>query len=169
MGPWSVRRAGKPFLPGCSYEVLKRRIASGTVTSDTAGINIPLQFGRRRAAEAEALAKLGEIEARLAEGVDKVALEVTDAYDKLVESEHVVTLYRSKVIPSATENLEAAKSGYESSKVDFLTLITAEKNLMLVELEYEQALTAYHQRVATLERVVGGSVGETSQGDKNND
>ncbi len=132
-------------------------------------INIPLQFGRRRAAEAEALAKLGEIEARLAEGVDKVALEVTDAYDKLVESEHVVTLYRSKVIPSATENLEAAKSGYESSKVDFLALITAEKNLMLVELEYEQALTAYHQRVATLERVVGGSVGETSQGDKNND
>ena len=121
-----------------------------------AGLNIPLQFGRRRAAESEALARVEELEARLAEGVDKVALEVTDAYDKLVESEHVVTLYRSKVIPSAKENLEAAKSGYESGKVDFLALITAEKNLMLVELEYEQALTAYHQRSATLERVVGG-------------
>ena len=133
-----------------------------------AGINLPIQFGRRRAAEAEALAKVGQLAARLAAGVDRVALEVTDAYDRLVESEHVVTLYSSKVIPSSRENLQAARSGYDNGEVDFLALITAEKNLMLVELEYEQGLTDYHQRLGTLERVIGGTVAETSQGDETN-
>jgi hypothetical protein len=35
MGPWQIRSRSKPFHPGCSYEVLKKLIASGKVTERT--------------------------------------------------------------------------------------------------------------------------------------
>ena len=35
MGPWFVRHDNKPFLPGFSYEVLRKRVASGRITKDT--------------------------------------------------------------------------------------------------------------------------------------
>jgi len=123
-----------------------------------AGINIPLQVDRRRGAEMEALAQSNRVAAELVAGVDEVAFEVAQAYEMLVESEHVVRLYNEKFKPVAEENLKAARSGYETGKNDFLTLLNAEKNLMLVQLAYQQALTEYHQRWADLERAVGGDI-----------
>jgi len=120
-----------------------------------AAVNLPLQIDRRRAAEAQALAESNRLLAELVEGVDEVGFEVTTAYDKLVESEHVVHLYERKLLPSTRENLDAAKAGYTTGKNDFLTLLTAEKNLMLVQLAHRQALSAYHQRRAELERAAG--------------
>lgn len=35
MGPWFVRDVERPFLPGCSYEVLVRQAQSGRLTADT--------------------------------------------------------------------------------------------------------------------------------------
>lgn len=143
-----------------------------------AGINIPLQIDRRRGAEMEALAQSNRVAAELVAGVDKVAFEVSQAYDMLVESEHVVRLYNEKFMPVAEENLKAARSGYETGKNDFLTMINAEKNLMFVHLARQEALTEYHQRWADLERAVGGDIdappvqpGQPDQpnGDSNNE
>jgi len=126
-----------------------------------AGINIPLQIDRRRGVEAEALAESMRIAAELVAGVDEVAFEVSRAYDMLVESAHVVLLYNETFLPVADENLKAAQSGYETGTNDFLTLLNAEKNLMLVQLAHQQALTEYHQRRADLERAVGGDIEST--------
>src|SRR5690606_12062120 len=116
------------------------------------------QIDRRRGAEMEALAQSNRLAAELVAGVDDVSFEVARAYDMLVEGEHIVRLYDEKFRPVAKENLQAARSGYETGKNDFLTLLTAEKNLMLVELAAEQALSEYHQRWADLERAVGGAI-----------
>ena len=35
MGPWFVRDEAHPFLPGCSYEEIVRRVEQGTVTKHT--------------------------------------------------------------------------------------------------------------------------------------
>lgn len=126
-----------------------------------AGINIPLQIDRRRGAEAEALAETMRIAAELVARVDDVAFEVSRAYDMLIESEHVVRLYDETFLPVAEENLKAAQSGYENGMNDFLALLNAEKNLMLVQLAHQQALTEYHQRRADLERAVGGDIEST--------
>ena len=123
-----------------------------------AGINIPIQIDRRRSAELEALAQFNRLAAELVAGVDEVSLRVSETFDMLVESEQVVRLYRNKFMPVADENLKAARSGYESGANDFLTLLTAEKNLMLVQLARQQAITEYHQRWADLERAVGGDI-----------
>jgi len=133
-----------------------------------AGINIPLQMDRRRGAETEALAQSNRVAAELVAGVDEVAFEVAQAYEMLVESEHVVRLYNERFKPVAEENLKAARSGYETGKNDFLTLLNAEKNLMLVQLAYQQTLTEYHQRWADLERAVGGDIDPPAQPGKPN-
>jgi hypothetical protein len=36
MGPWFVRDPGRPFLPGCSYETLRARVARGSIALDAA-------------------------------------------------------------------------------------------------------------------------------------
>lgn len=123
-----------------------------------AGINVPLQLDRRRGAEAEALAEATRIAAELAAGVDRVTFEVAEAYEMLVESQHVVHLYEGKFLPVAEENLQAARAGYETGKGDFLALLTAERNLLLVQLAHEQAMSEYHRRWAELERAVGGRI-----------
>ena len=67
----------------------------------------------------------------------------------------MVRLYASSIVPAAEDNLAAAQSGYETSTNDFLTLITAEKTLMLARLSYQQALAEYHKGLAHLKGAVG--------------
>jgi cobalt-zinc-cadmium efflux system outer membrane protein len=123
-----------------------------------AGINIPIQTGRRRAAEREAMAGFTRLASELRSRVDRISFEVISAYEMLGESSHVVRLYRDRFGPISEEHLKAARAGYENNKNDFLTLIMAEKNRMVVRLEQERALTAYHRNLADLDRAVGQPV-----------
>ncbi len=119
------------------------------------GINFPLQLDRRKAALSEARARERQTKARLEEKRAQVLFEVSSAIEEVRESEHVVRLYASSIVPAAEENLAAAHSGYETSTNDFLTLITAEKTLMLAQLSYHQALAEYHKGLAHLKGAVG--------------
>jgi outer membrane protein TolC len=49
-------------------------------------------------------------------------------------------------------------SGYRTGTNGFLALVAAEKALMTARLNYESALTDYHQARTRLERAVGGGV-----------
>lgn len=126
----------------------------------TVGINVPIQLGRRRAALDEARAGLDRAQRVLAEKQAEVRFEVAKAADEVIENRHVVRLYAASIVPAAEESLAAARSGYETATNDFLTLIDAEKALMLAKLSYEQGLSDYHKAVARLERAVGISLGE---------
>jgi cobalt-zinc-cadmium efflux system outer membrane protein len=121
-----------------------------------AGINIPLQ-GKRRAAKDEARAGLMRLDLKHKGKVSQVLGAVQRAYDRVRESAHVITLYRNRLLPLAEENLQAARSDYESGSGNFLDLISVEKNLMLTQLQLEQARADYHRRLAALEHTVGGS------------
>ncbi len=127
------------------------------------GINVPLFLEKRRTAEREAKAHIERLKAELSSVMSQIAMEVTESFDRLVETEQIVHLYRTEQLPAARENLEAAQSGYASAKNDFLTLLTAEKTLMLMELSYHQALSEYHQRIAELERAVGGKIAAANE------
>lgn len=125
------------------------------------GVNLPLDQSKRRAAEAEARAKLKQAEWDEIDQLAKIAEEVQVAYDKVEESRQVIALYRNQLVPLAEENMEAAKLDYRTGSGDFLTLISSEKNLMQTQLQVERALTDAHRRLAELERAVG-SIGPLS-------
>jgi len=119
------------------------------------GLNIPIQTGRRRGAVDESTSEIFRLRARLSDLAANVALEVQDAFERVVEGEHVVELYRSHLVPAAEENLEAARSEYAVGRADFLSLLTAERSLVEAQLEFHRAVFRYHQSLADLERVVG--------------
>lgn len=119
------------------------------------GINIPLQRSRRHAAVDQAEAQILRLRAQIADLTAEVALEVQEAYELVVEAEHVVHLYETELVPAAKENLDAARTEYAAGGVDFLSLLAAERSLMDAQLALQEALSGYHGRVADLERAVG--------------
>ncbi len=134
------------------WEVVDKRTVVGIA------IDVPLQLGRRQAAVNEAEAAHRRAQARLEEGRSETLLEVSEAYDQLVETEHVVHLYATSILPVARESRDTARVGYEAGSNDFLTLLQTEKSLYLAELTYQEALAAYHQGRARLEFAVGRSL-----------
>ena len=128
-----------------------------------AGINVPIQLERRRAALGEARAELQRAESLLRGKEAEVLFEVSRALDELREQEHVVRLYETSFIPAAEESLAAARSGYESAANDFLTLIQAEKALLVAALEHEQGLAGCYAVRARLARAVGGPLDEVEE------
>jgi len=123
-----------------------------------ASINIPLQ-GKRHAAKDEARALTLHLDSRQRATVSQLMGDLQRAVEKVRESEHVLSLYQGRLLPLAEENLEAARSDYETGSGNFFDLISAEKNLMQTRLQREQARADYHRRLAALERLVGGSLG----------
>ncbi|MGH8652740.1 MAG: TolC family protein [Gammaproteobacteria bacterium] len=124
------------------------------------GVNIPLDRTKQRAAADEYRALMKQAEWELAEKRSALAGEVQRAYDRVQETLHVLALYRERLLPIAAENLEAAKADYAVGQGDFLTLVTAGKNVMQTDLGERQSLTDYHRRLAELERFVGGPLDE---------
>lgn len=119
------------------------------------GINLPLDQGKRHAAEREARARMKQAEWNRIDRMAKIREEVQIAYERTDESMHVLQLYQNKLLPLADETLEAAIADYQAGRGDFLTLISSEKNRMQTQLQTEQALTDTHRHLAELEHAVG--------------
>jgi len=123
------------------------------------GVGLELPIGEdRHAALAERRAELDAEEARFAAAVDRVALELTEAYEAVAESRHVVRLYRDEFIPSAEAHLDAARADYDAGEGDMIALLTAEQNLRTARLGLERALTDYHIHRAALQAAIGDTL-----------
>jgi len=128
------------------------------------GINLPLS-PKHNAAKDEARADLMRLDFTQRGLAAQLAGEVQRAYDRTSESRHVLALYQDKLLPLAEENLAAARADYESGRGNFLDVVGAEKNLMQVRLQLEQARADLFRRLAALELSVGGP--QALQGMKN--
>jgi outer membrane protein TolC len=118
--------------------------------------NLPVRLDRRRAALAEAAARVTQRRAELAGRADQVNLQVQEAYEQVVESDQVVRLYEDTILPAAGKNVREAQSAYVTGKTPFVSLIEAERNLVgLRDRAYEARAESFRRR-ATLERVTGG-------------
>ncbi len=119
------------------------------------GINIPVHRDRLRAASAEAAAALKQAESARTALEDTIRAEVYVAQERLLEAEHVVELYRSRLLPASGDQIHAARTGFETGQNSFLALIEAERNQRSVQLGYEEALTNFYRRRAELDRALG--------------
>jgi len=119
------------------------------------GFTLPLYQGKYRAAESEALALSKQAEWTRVDFIAQLKEEVQIAYDRVHESQHILGLYKDKLLPLAKESVQTAQSDYQSGKGNFLTLINSEKNHLQTQLLVEQALTNTYKRLAELESAVG--------------
>jgi outer membrane protein TolC len=122
-------------------------------------LNLPMRLGRRDAAVVEARAKVAQKQAELASRVNQVQFQVEEAYQQMVESERILDLYKKDVLPAAERNVTAAQKAYENTKIPFLSLIEAQRNVVNLRDRFYEATADYFRRRATLERVIGGPLG----------
>lgn len=119
------------------------------------GVSLPVWRQRIEAGVAEADAELAA-ELRRSEALeDRIASEVEIAAQRLTESRHVATLFTNRLLPAARDQVRAAESGFETSQVDFMALIDAERNLRDVELGLLAAEADVRRRTAALKQAVG--------------
>ena len=77
---------------------------------------------------------------------------------KFQDAERKMKLYRDSLIGKAEQTLTVTRSAFEAGKVDFLSLIDAERTLLEFKLNYEQAVTDREKAVSSIERIVGKSL-----------
>ena len=81
--------------------------------------------------------------------------QVQRSYERAVVAARTEDIYRRTLIPQTTQRIAAARAGYETGSVDFLTLIDSLRSLEQVRLQRDRAVRDYQQAVADLERAVG--------------
>jgi outer membrane protein TolC len=130
-------------------------------------LNLPLQIRSRKGAVDEAQARAEQASAELSVTRDEVRVEVDQARQRVLEAEHVVRLYETRLIPAARAQIDAAGFGYDTGRNSFQALIDAERSLRTLEIEYERVLASLGQRAAELDRARGILPGLGNQGGPN--
>ena len=161
----SVRLARMGYLPdfqlGAQYVAVDdgtnpvfRRDGNDIVTVKL-GLSIPLWFNRVRAEVSEARAQLAEERARRRDLANRVNDEIQKSYERVRAAARTERIYHTTLIPQTEERIAAARAGYQTGRVDFLTLIDSLDSLEEVQLQRDRAVRDYHRGIADLERAVG--------------
>jgi cobalt-zinc-cadmium efflux system outer membrane protein len=135
--------------------------AEGKETAYTIGLKlsmpIPL-FDKNQAGVQEARAKRSSTESRLSAATRNVERDVETAYISVLNSEKVLSLYRSNIIPQLEENLKLTQEAYRLGEVGILSVIQEQKKFFEVSDGYLTALHARQLALVKLEAAVGMSL-----------
>ncbi len=119
------------------------------------GITLPVHRESKRAAVREAEARLQVEESRRQAEIDQVRSEVDQAWRQIRKDRQIIGIYDDHLVPAARDQVEAARSGFETGANSFVALIDAENNLREVSLDREIALADLYTHRAQLDRAVG--------------
>jgi outer membrane protein TolC len=153
----AVSLARREFLPDFSLVAMYDGVWQERELRPFVGfeVNVPVQLARRRAALREAQARLEAARSEQAGMQDEVRLELSSGADRLEEARHVVHLFRSRLLPAARDQVEAARAGFETGSNDFQALIEAQRALRDAQLGDEEARVALSRRAAELDSARG--------------
>lgn len=118
-------------------------------------INIPLQQGSRRADEREALSMLAAAQARKEAAANELLAQLGEQLAALEAARQVESLTRASLLPQADLTLQAALSGYETGKVDFATVLDAQRQVRQAQLNLIRTRAEARMRLAEIERLLG--------------
>jgi outer membrane protein, heavy metal efflux system len=155
----AIALAQKQFYP--DFNVMVERFQNFGARDGFGGmvaVTLPFSFWTKPKYDAgvrEARANLESAKAAYQALENQVAFEVKDVLVKIEATEKLVKMYKTTVLPQAQQTLDSARIAYQNARVEFLTLLDAERGLRDFQLEYYRVLTALGQHNAELERVVG--------------
>lgn len=119
-------------------------------------VSIPLQQGSRRSQEREAERMLEAARARRDAGANRLLSELAENVSAFESSQRVETLTRMDLLPQAELTFQAALAGYENGKVDFATLLDAQRQIRKAKQDVIRAQAEQQMRLAEIEKLVGG-------------
>lgn len=118
-------------------------------------LNIPLQQATRAAQEREAEAMLSAARERQQAAIDQVFAELTQSLSALEAARRTDELTRTRLLPQAELTFKSALAAYETGKVDFSTLLDAQKQIRQVRLSQLKSAVDAQMQLAEIERILG--------------
>lgn len=123
------------------------------------GLNIPLQLGRRRAAVQEAESLFEAETARLARSEIEIRSELRQALDRTSAARDSLAVFETRLVPTSSAQVEAARAGFIAGRNSFVAVIDAERNLRNARLGATIARAELNRRLAELARAAGRMAG----------
>lgn len=117
--------------------------------------NIPLQQGARRGQEHEAENMLAAAHSRKETLANQLLGEIVEYSAALDAARRVETLTASSLLPQAEATLQAAYVGYQNGKVDFATLLDAQRQILKARLDVLNAQAQAQASLAQIEKLLG--------------
>jgi outer membrane protein TolC len=118
-------------------------------------VNVPIWFDRLNAGVQDAKASLQASENLLENKRNELLSQMALVHYKLRDALRQSYLYKDALLPKAAQTLNATQSGYEGGKVDFLSLIDAQRVLLNFQLAYYRQNANFYQRLAELRSLLG--------------
>ncbi len=158
-----VSLAKKDYLPDFKLAVaytqrdqLENGMGGVDFLSALVTVDFPLYFWRKQNKRVEETRYNQEM---VQENYRSVQNQVYSDLDKtlseLDKNYRLLDLYKTGIIPQATQSLNSAIAGYQTDKVDFLTLLNNQITLFNFELDYYRILKDYVKGIAELEAETG--------------
>lgn len=118
-------------------------------------MNIPLQQGSRRAQEREAEAMLSAARARKEAAANQVLATLAEDLAGIAAARSTEALASTSLLPQAELTFRAALAGYENGKVDFATLLDAQRQIRQARQSQIKAQAEAQMRLAEIEGLLG--------------
>jgi outer membrane protein TolC len=161
---FAIKLAGKNYYPditiGLDYVDTDEALMPRTPDSGKdpviakASVNLPIWYGRYRAAEREARLRHKAVQERRVNTGNQLGADLKLALYHFRDAERKIDLYRDTLIPKADESLQVAQLSFQAGKVSFISLIDAERLLLEFQLAYERALADRATRLSEIETLV---------------
>ena len=118
-------------------------------------INIPLQQDSRRAQERESELMLDAARLRREATLNQSLADLSESLAGMEAARRVENLAGATLLPQAQLTLQAALAGYETGKVDFATVLEAQRQIRKARLDIVKARGDQQMRRAEIERLIG--------------
>ncbi|MBI3755674.1 MAG: TolC family protein [Deltaproteobacteria bacterium] len=119
------------------------------------GINIPLWRSKYDNQVSEARANAGVLKSKLKAEQNIKTFEVKESFINVAAAERVRGLYETGLLPQAEISFQSAMANYQTSRVDFLTVLDSQRMLKKTRVEYIKSIVEYRKNIAMLEKAVG--------------
>lgn len=117
--------------------------------------NIPLQQSSRRAMEREAEAMLSAARSRKEATANQLLSELEENLSMLEAARRTESIISTSLLPQAELTFKAALASYENGKVDFATLLDAQRQIREARHNRIKAQVDAQLRLADIERLLG--------------
>jgi cobalt-zinc-cadmium efflux system outer membrane protein len=118
-------------------------------------INIPLQQASRRAQERESEAMLSATRARRDATASQVLGELAENLSAIEAARQSEKLAQSRLLPQAELGFQSALAAYENGRIDFITLLEAQRQIRQARQSQLKAQVEAQVRLAEVERLLG--------------
>lgn len=151
----SLKNRYPDFTLSITPTQMQSRIAEWSLMLE---VNIPLQQDARRAQEREAQAMLEAAQARREAVANQVLADLSENLAGIEAAQRTEQLAKSSLQPQAELSYQAALASYENGKLDFATLLDAQRQVRQARQSQLKAQLDTQMRLAEIEKLTGDSL-----------